>query len=240
LLVPTPSYFLAKHAFVCLSGGSLVLLDLKRDRYLTLDAARAGALDGVVAGWPVRAAPVPTYDDCAGQIVASMIKRGLLTSERLEGKEPVPPQVAAPADAVLDATQGRDARVRLRHVADFVHALALAAWHLRFRSMEWIVADVARRRAQLRVGRSDSDRAIRQLARVFDRLRSVTYDVSDASLFDSLALLYFLLGQGLQPQWVIGVRSSPELVAHSWLQHRGTVLNDSVDRVSVYTPIMAA
>ncbi|MET0535632.1 MAG: lasso peptide biosynthesis B2 protein, partial [Steroidobacter sp.] len=61
-----------------------------------------------------------------------------------------------------------------------------------------------------------------------------------ACLFDSLAMLYFFFGEGVQPQWVIGVRSSPEFVAHSWIQHRATVLNDSVERVSVYTPIMAA
>jgi hypothetical protein len=52
-------------------------------------------------------------------------------------------------------------------------------------------------------------------------------------------MLYFLLREGFQPQWVIGVRSSPSFMAHSWIQHGGTVLNDSIDHVSVYTPIMA-
>lgn len=236
----TPSYFLARHAFVCLSGGSLVLLDLKRDRYLALDAARAGLLDGIVAGWPVPAPLLPSPEGAASRIVASMLNRDLLTDDRSDGKEPSPPLVATPSDSALDVGKDADARVRFRDVANFVRAATLAAWHLRFRSMEWIVADVARRRATIVVRAGHSERVIHRRARVFDRLRSFTYDVRDACLFDSLALLYFLLGEGLQPQWVIGVRSSPEFVAHSWIQHRGTVLNDSVDRVSVYTPIMAA
>jgi hypothetical protein len=237
--VPSPSYFLAKHAFVCLNGSSLVLLDLKHDRYLALDAARAGSLDGVVAGWPVRAKGPPSAD-AAGRIIQSMLKRGLLTSERVHGKEPRPPPVAAQVDSALDVCNDDETRMRLRHVSGFIRAVVLAGWHLRFRSMEWIVTDVARRRAQVVVRGGDRERSIRQLVRVFDRLRTFTYDVREACLFDSLAWLYFLLREGYQPQWVIGVRSSPEFMAHSWVQLGGTVLNDSVDRVSVYTPIMAA
>ena len=236
----TPSYFLAKHAFVCLSGGSLVLLDLKRDRYLALDATRAGSLDGIVAGWPIRALPTPPPAGTAGRIIQSMLKRGLLTSERVQGKEPVAPVVSMPVDSVLDGASGEDVSVRLGDVLRFVRAVMLASWHLRFRSMEWIVADVARRRAKASCRTGGTERAIQQPARVFDRLRSFTYDVREACLFDSLALLYFMLDEGLQPQWIVGVRSSPEFLAHSWIQHGGTVLNDSVDRVAVYTPIMAA
>jgi hypothetical protein len=237
--VASTPYFLAKHAFVCLNGSSLVLLDLKHDRYLALDAVRAGSLDGVVTGWPVRA-NTPQTVDVAGRIIASMLKRGLLTSERSQGKDPVAPPVAIQVDSALDAHTDDGTRLRLGHVVGFIRAVVMAVWQLRFRSMEWIVADVARRRAQIMTEGSEPARSMLQLARIFVRLRAFTYNVREACLFDSLALLYFLLREGYQPQWVIGVRSSPEFMAHSWIQHGGTVLNDSVDRVSVYTPIMAA
>jgi len=237
--MPSTPYFLAKHAFVCLNGSSLVLLDLKHDRYLALDAVRAGSLDGVVTGWPVRADGPPPVD-AARRIIASMLKRGLLTSERSQGKEPVPPHIAAQIDSALDAHTDAGIRLRPRHVVGFIRAVVTAAWHLRFRSMEWIVADVARRRAQIVTKGADPAPSMLRMARIFLRLRAFTYNVREACLFDSLALLYFLLREGYQPQWVIGVRSSPEFMAHSWIQHDATVLNDSADRVSIYTPIMAA
>ena len=57
-------------------------------------------------------------------------------------------------------------------------------------------------------------------------------------LFDSLALLEFLSKYGLHPSWVFGVQPDP-FEAHCWLQHQDTILNDTVEVVSTYTPIMA-
>lgn len=238
--MPGPTYFLSKHAFACLSGSSVVLLDLKADRYLALEASRARSLAGLVAGWPTLAteALLPTAE-AGNRIAAGMLKRGLLTSERSQGKELTPPPVAVPADTAIDPADEGEISLRLKHLLSFVAALTAARLHLRFRSMEWIVDDVCRRRAKLISREGQHEIAIRQLARLFDRLRSYTYDARGACLFDSLALLYFLLREGLQPQWVVGVRSSPSFMAHSWVQHGETLLNDSLDRVSVYTPIMA-
>ncbi|HEY0685878.1 MAG TPA: lasso peptide biosynthesis B2 protein [Steroidobacter sp.] len=239
--MPGPAYFLSKHAFACLSGGSMVLLDLKADRYLALEASRARSLAGLVAGWPQLAtgAPLPTAE-AGNRIAAGMLKRGLLTSERSQGKELTPPPVAVPADSAIDTADEGEIPLRLKHLLSFVAAVTAARFHLRFRSMEWIVDDVRRRRARAIRREGEHELAIRQWARLFDRMRAFTYNAYDACLFDSLAMLYFLLREGLQPQWVIGVRSSPSFMAHSWIQHGETLLNDSLDRVSVYTPIMAA
>jgi transglutaminase superfamily protein len=239
--VQTPTYFLSKHAFACKSGSSVVLLDLKADRYLALEDARASSLGGLVAGWPVQAThALSAAQETGSRIVANMLKRGLLTLERSHGKEFASPPVAAPVDSAIGPADAAEMALRLSHFSSFVVALTTAWWHLRRRSMEWIVQDVRRRRASVAACEGEHELAIRQSARVFDRLRSFTYDARDACLFDSLAMLYFLLGEGFQPQWVIGVRSSPTFTAHSWLQYGGTVLNDSVDHVSVYSPIMAA
>lgn len=237
--VPRPTYFLSQHAFACVSGSSVVLLDLKADRYLALEASRACSLDGLVAGWPKLATEAPAAE-AGNRIAASMLRRGLLTSERSQGKVLTPPPVAVPTDTALDPADEGEMSLRLKHLLSFVAALTMAGLHLRFRSMESIVDHVRQRRAKVvnREGQHELD--ITQLARLFDRLRSFTYNARGACLFDSLAMLYFLLREGFRPQWVIGVRSSPSFMAHSWIQHGGTVLNDTVDHVSVYTPIMAA
>ncbi|MDY6948789.1 MAG: lasso peptide biosynthesis B2 protein [Pseudomonadota bacterium] len=238
--MPRPAYFLSKHAFGCLSGSSVVLLDLKADRYLALEASRACSLDGLVAGWPALATELPVPAPETGvRIAASMLKRGLLTSEPAHGKVFKSPSVTAPVDSAIDAADQAEMPLRLQHVRAFAACLTTARFNLRFRSMEWIVDDVRRRRARARRRAGPQELAIRQLALLFDRLRAFTYNARDACLFDSLAMLYFMLREGCQPQWVIGVRSSPSFMAHSWIQHGATVLNDSIDHVSVYTPIMA-
>lgn len=239
--MPRPAYYLSKHAFACLSGTSVVLLDLKADRYLALDASRACALDGLVAGWPSLAMAASSPSANAGdRIAASMVKRGLLTSEPSQGKTLTPPPVAEPVDTAIDLADAHETPLRLKHLLSFAVALTTAGFNLRFRSMQWIVDDVRRRRVKVLGGDDQDELSVRDQARLFDRMRAFTYNTRDACLLDSLAMLYFLLREGLQPQWVIGVRSSPSFMAHSWLQHGGTVLNDSIDHVSVYTPIMAA
>jgi hypothetical protein len=40
------------------------------------------------------------------------------------------------------------------------------------------------------------------------------------------------------PEWVIGVRTQP-FGAHSWVQNGAVVLNDTPERVSSFTPILA-
>ena len=57
-------------------------------------------------------------------------------------------------------------------------------------------------------------------------------------LFDSLALIHFLARFRVFPDWVFGVTADP-FEAHCWVQTGGVVLNDTVERVSAFTPIMS-
>ena len=57
-------------------------------------------------------------------------------------------------------------------------------------------------------------------------------------LFDSLALLDFLHGQNAAATIVFGVKARP-FTAHCWIEHSGIVLNDRVDHVGTFTPILA-
>jgi len=55
----------------------------------------------------------------------------------------------------------------------------------------------------------------------------------------SAALVDILRDHGGDARLVIGVRTAP-WSAHAWAEHEGMVLNDSLDNVSPYTPILAA
>lgn len=56
-------------------------------------------------------------------------------------------------------------------------------------------------------------------------------------LFRSFMLLAFLRSQGFDATWVFGVRTWP-FQAHCWLQAGEVVLDDVVDRIAPFTPIL--
>jgi hypothetical protein len=57
-------------------------------------------------------------------------------------------------------------------------------------------------------------------------------------LFDSLALLEFLASYGSFPRVVFGVVADP-FQAHCWLQEGNVVLDDDLERVGRYKPILS-
>ncbi len=57
-------------------------------------------------------------------------------------------------------------------------------------------------------------------------------------LYRSFYLLAFLRRRGFEATWVFGVQAWP-FEAHCWLQVGDTVLDDSLDRVRPFTPILA-
>ena len=81
--------------------------------------------------------------------------------------------------------------------------------------------------------------AASELVAGFQRLRPLLFSTREACLFNSLALIEFLAQHDCYPHWVFGVRARP-FAAHCWVQLDHTVLNDGVEHVSRYTPIMVA
>jgi hypothetical protein len=100
------------------------------------------------------------------------------------------------------------------------------------------LSDIQIRRERARVTAIDhrsGDRGV--LLSVFKRWRAY-YSRPYVCLFDSVCLLRFLNFYNLFPTLVFGVVAEP-FHAHCWLQDGGTVLNDTVERVSAYSPIMS-
>lgn len=125
-----------------------------------------------------------------------------------------------------------------RHLVRLWRAtLVTAAW-LRRRSLADIANQVMALRARHpeRDAEADADAMLAAVA-AYVRLRPFALTSHDRCLNDSLALIHFLAGQRMFPQWVIGVRVQP-FGAHSWVQSGGVVLNDLAERVRHYQPIL--
>ena len=250
-----PQYVLARHVFVCMQGEHVVFLDVRKDRYFALESVRTAGLGQFVPGWPVRApwsvdyvqhtsgstAPAMAAEPDRGAlsaVISLLLERGILSTEVTGGKHATP-VVSEPlrGDVTADALDERPSigpGILLRFASAAVRARLL----LKYRTFETVVERV-RQRSDVphSTARTLPDNRLHHLVNAFGTLRPFFFTAKDACLFDALALSEFLAGYGVFPRWFFGVQSRP-FAAHCWLQMDGVVLNDTVDHVSRYTPIM--
>jgi hypothetical protein len=117
----------------------------------------------------------------------------------------------------------------------FLVASLLARHYLTRRSFRETVAMVRLRKVR-HINRPFNMPQARRLCTTFDSMR-LFFPSAYLCLFDSLALINFLALYRLYPDWVFGVATDP-FQAHCWVQKNGIVLNDTVERISNYLPIM--
>jgi len=233
-------YGLASHVFVCRDEEYVVVLDLRQDRYFTLDAAKSAALGIEIPGWPALAPHGDSPATAVDAVAAPLQRRGWLLESPRDSKDATPVRIQAPEAELVEGADFSQARVKIGPglLFSFVAASVFAKLALRFWRFERVVKRVARRRARCAGagGPLDMERA-QQLIAAFGCMRVFLFSSRDECLHDSLTVVEFLARYGLYPSWVFGVRARP-FQAHCWVQHGGMVFNDSVEQVSAYVPIM--
>jgi hypothetical protein len=230
------SLCLAPHVRACDVGGQVILLDLRHNRYLGIGGPASPSLAGHVRGWPEGTAGSGNASPTAAQpLIDRFLHQGLLTV----GETPMSHASVMEATSSIDAEPaGGHAPLHAMQVLRFLRAAAKAALWLRWRSLDTIVASVAKRHARVRRHAHRRSRpATLALASTYERLRPLALSAEDQCLRDSLALMNFLSAEGASAQWVIGVKARP-FGAHSWVQLGPTVLNDQHEHVRRFTPIL--
>lgn len=234
-----PHYALAGHVFVCVQGEHVVFLDVRKDRYFALEAEKTASLGVLVPGWPV-VPPAPAAggtEVVQSSVIALLLERGLLSADAQAGKNAAPVVVERltgelAADAYVDL-----ARPGVATVMRFIGCALAASFMLRFRGFERVVRRVSRRNRAQDAGAAFDSKEVHRLVAAFAWLRPFFFTAKDMCLFEAFALSEFLARHGVFPRWVFGVQARP-FAAHCWLQIGGIVLNDSVEHVGRYTPIM--
>jgi hypothetical protein len=95
---------------------------------------------------------------------------------------------------------------------------------------------VERRKAAAQCNGIDRYPLVGKYTAAFHALRQY-YPREYLCLFDSLALVEFLARYDVFPHWVFAVKMEP-FGAHCWVQDGSVVLNDTVEYVREFTPIM--
>jgi len=230
-------YAICGHAYTCISGGHIVFLDLKRDKYLCLDLEATAALLPYLSGRSfVIGDSVPSSSEAGvARTLTELEQRNLIALAPLDFAAPSVKQIAsptrsisAPADDEYHCTAAAACKVFL--------AVTRSALMLRCRTLSKTIAHVTQRRNSAAVSRVAA--GLETLVQRFASCRS-RFARADACLLNSLALLDFLALHGLYPNLVFGVSMRP-FHAHCWVQHEDTVLGDTLERVNHFTPILVA
>ncbi len=235
-------YTLSRHVYLCIHDQDLVFLDLRRDKYLTLEAAETAALKIHVPGWPVGSTlstESPHRADDDRPLLNELLRRGLLTNDSVHGKQAKPDRIeTATREWTCDNDEEHFHTRPTELIALLISAMTAAAV-LRYRPIEKVVERVRSRKALSSTRpRAVDERTTRRLVTIFARLSPMFVSTKNACLYECLALVEFLAWHRIYPTWVFGVQTRP-FAAHCWTQHGDTLLNDTMDRTGRYTPIMA-
>ena len=207
-------YALRPNVHACVDQNVVVFLDMKNDRYLSVELARAPPIAGICEGASPNAA-------------SSLVARGLIEAMNAPSRGGETGGLVASADP----DHFRSCRVTVVDVIAMLQACLLASMTLRTRRLD----RAFRRYATPTRGRSSAKVAIADLVGRFERMRP-WYPRARVCLFDSLALMNFLRAFGHAPIIMMGVRATP-FAAHCWVEADGVCLNDAVETCQSYTPI---
>lgn len=240
-MIQNPMYYFAQHVFCCTDSEYVVLLDVTKDDYLCIDRANFEKICPWLHGWPLVETPNKSTepDAAAHDLLQSLAQRNLLTTIAEEGKRcELTTMQAAPLRAInRHAPTSRQRRIRLRDIYNFVRA-TLCAWTcVRFRKFYEGVAMVKRSRGRNATEPSKMSLSeYSELVAIFGKLRPL-FPHEYLCLFESLSLVMFLSYYGCPANWIFGVQVGP-FAAHCWVQVGDVALNDTVEQLRTFTPIM--
>jgi hypothetical protein len=171
------------------------------------------------------------------RVAEALTQGGLLIQGDTNCKEAAAsPRIQAVKQALLPEGRKQEQALRIDRWAAFFHASLKASWKLRRYSMLRTVRSIANQKQRHIKSQAKDHEALGDLVATFHRLRPL-YARKYLCLYDSLALVEFLAHYHYFPHWVFGVKTEP-FGAHCWVQEGNSVLNDTVEFVQGYTPIM--
>ncbi len=209
----------------CFANGRTALLDIRRDRYLALPDALDQAFQALAQGRDPSTIEAAAIDD--------LIEDGILVRSRTDVAWSPAATIVRPTESLVDtpanahADPGMFARAYVRQRITNRSSLRLPD----------IVEDI---RSDLEaVGPNRSSSPAPHSLRALTSYLATRWLIStrDQCLTQSATLFHFLAHYGWRPQFVVAVRMAP-FAAHAWLQAGESVLNDRLDHVMPYTPIL--
>jgi len=231
-------YYLSDQAHCCEFEDGAVILDMRTVTYLGISAEHLPNLRASIENWPnsqiYDSGTKCTDNPAFKELVANLLDRGIVTTVPAEARSSeLPRPTTALASREWRAAPHRIPIAHLRHFCTSLLWVLARSQASRLASLlGWI------RRHQTAIRRNETSPQINSnLLSSFFRWRIWFYTAYRRCLFDSLVLSVFLTKRMISCTFVIGVSTKP-FAAHAWVQIGECVLNDSVEHVQTYTPIL--
>jgi hypothetical protein len=232
-------YYLSQHAHCCIFNEGAVVLDLRDGKYLGIDSRYLPALMASVVDWPLTTTlhreDKPQNVDEIDQLISTLCRRNILTTSASfrPAIQLPPPRLSVSATGC--SSLGKS--IPTKHKVLFVIALVRVVFMRHKHRLEPIIAWLRDRQATMKCRQTPDMGQITRLLWSFERIRVWFYTARQHCLFDSLVLSAFLSLARQPCSFVIAVSTKPFL-AHSWVQVDEAVLNDTVEHVQLFRPIL--
>lgn len=218
-----PKWALPGHVHVCVLEEDIVFLDLASGEYSSLVGV-SGAIRLVDDG------EVIAIDD-------ETLAAELAAARLIEPATRHLPRPRRRASERLRDLSGDDQLSSTRcSLGEIAQILLNSVWLFHRRSLAELVQYAQLADRQARPGPQDAEALAMHVQAFWRALAFVPFQ--GECLYRAFLLLLYLRRGGFDAQWVFGVRTWP-FHAHCWLQSGELVLDDSVDRLVAYQPILA-
>lgn len=217
------SYQLREGVFAAQAGEQVVLLDLMSNRYFGFSTVPAGQGDHDLS----------SIGSLTGPTAESLLARKLIAdhddhtstastrAHRIPSFDLRPPR----QEAARPGLMALSAALQLRF-----------QWQLRRKSLAYFKSRIEQERASIPSARPLGEPDYHGLTVSFDAVDALL-PRADRCLARSLAYLRLCHLRGWCPTLVIGVQLRP-FAAHCWIQDADVVLNDDLENVASFTPIL--
>jgi len=235
-----PACFLSVQAYIREFDDGAIIMDMRNGTYVGVDAQHLSDLRPRIGNWPDSGRSnreAERHDlSTSESLIAELLTRGILTTSRT----PTQPAPATTATTALTVASAGGARrpIPLMHVVQFAIAFLVVALGLRRNRLASLVDWLRRRQSSIQLEHSVTHDNIVARCRSFLWLRTWCYTAQRRCLLDSLVLSVYLTKGRVPCTFVIGVATKP-FVAHAWVQIAGSVLNDTVEHVQEFAPILS-
>jgi hypothetical protein len=237
---PSPrTCHLSAHVYCREFDDGAIILDLRNGCYLGINAKDLPDLKSRIGNWPTSPRFESNVKDLGSasteSLISDLLLRGILTTAEPKTR---PASLVSPLTSLtMDGYSIAQKSIPTTHILQFVLSLVQVLLRGRQGRLEPLLNWIRQRRSFLENRSSVTEDRVADLLSSFFRLRIWFYTANNHCLFDSLVLSVFLTRERVPCTFVIAVATKPFL-AHSWVQIGECVLNDTVEYVQTFNPIL--
>lgn len=214
---------LTPHTHFCVASDQVVFLDLRSDRYLALPDTLNQSFGRLTEG-------AYTVEDL--EVLSPLVSRGLLAARSSQTRAP---EVATAPRVSRSALDFPRIQIRMSDTLEALYSYYSSARALTKKGLASAISGVEQSKSKAEASADRRPLSPPDLMAFLAARKWIS--TQDQCLRNALALVRYMARRRYFPELVVGVRMRP-FHAHAWVQDGDLVLNDEVDTVVNYTPIL--